>query len=188
MKIKMKLLSDVVFGNGVSIPGGEDIAVLCDADGFPYYKGSTFKGIFREELERYLEWTGKEAQSAEIVNRLLGKSGADDDGEGKLVFSDFRLSDAVREKILCGIGAGKKQEILESLTHLRTFTAVDEEGMTKQGSLRVCRCVNKGIYFYSEIQCNGEDVDLIREVLPLIKEVGTMRSRGFGRVKIEVAE
>ena len=57
MKIKMELLSDTIFGNGMSIPGGEDISVLSDENGFPYYKGGTFKGIFREELERFLDWT-----------------------------------------------------------------------------------------------------------------------------------
>ena len=58
MKIKMELISDAIFGNGASIPGGEDIAVLSDEYGFPYYKGGTFKGVFREELNRYLSWTG----------------------------------------------------------------------------------------------------------------------------------
>ena len=54
MKIKMELKSDGIFGNGITIPGGEDLSVQCDTYGFPYYKGSTFKGIFREELFRYL--------------------------------------------------------------------------------------------------------------------------------------
>ena len=58
MKIKMELNSDGLFGNGISIPGGEDLSVQCDTYGFPYYKGSTFKGIFREELFRYLKWNG----------------------------------------------------------------------------------------------------------------------------------
>ena len=58
MLIQIRLLSDAIFGNGQSIPGGEDISILCDDKGFPYYKGSTFKGIFREELIRLLEWKG----------------------------------------------------------------------------------------------------------------------------------
>ena len=41
MKVKMKLLSDTIFGNGQSIPGAEDIAVLHDRYGFPYYKGAS---------------------------------------------------------------------------------------------------------------------------------------------------
>ena len=48
MKIKMELLSDAIFGNGMSVPGGEDISVLRDMYGFPYYKGSTFKEYFEK--------------------------------------------------------------------------------------------------------------------------------------------
>ena len=62
MKIKMTLLSDTIFGNGISIPGGEDISVLTDEDGFPYYKATSLKGIFREELENLLSWQEKSAE------------------------------------------------------------------------------------------------------------------------------
>jgi CRISPR-associated protein Csx10 len=185
----MKLLSDVVFGNGESIPGGEDIAVLNDAYGFPYYKGGTFKGIFREELDRYLIWNGfDEIERKKRIRELLGKSGEDELGSGKIVFSDFSLSEAVRKRMFMELGYEKRQEILDALTHLRAFTSIDENGMTKQGSLRIGRCVNKGLYFYSEIKCSNEDIALISEVLMQIKAVGTMRSRGFGRVKVTVAE
>ena len=83
MKIKMTLLSDVVFGNGMSIPGQEDISVLVDGKGFPFYKGGTFKGVFREELERYLSVARElklaaivETHSAEEIDRALS-AGAD---------------------------------------------------------------------------------------------------------------
>ena len=48
MIVKMKLMEDAIFGNGQSIPGEEDISLLRDENGFPYYKGSSFKGVFRE--------------------------------------------------------------------------------------------------------------------------------------------
>jgi CRISPR-associated protein Csx10 len=189
VKVKMKLLSDVVFGNGESIPGGEDIAVLHDAYGFPYYKGGTFKGIFREELDRYLLWNGLgESERKKKIRELLGNSGDDDFGEGKIVFSDFHLSDAVRANMIRELGYENRQDILDALTHLRMFTGIDENGMTKQGSLRVGRCVNKGLYFYSEILCRKEDTALVSDILAQIKAVGTMRSRGFGRVKVMAAE
>jgi CRISPR-associated protein Csx10 len=185
----MKLLSDVVFGNGESVPGGEDIAVLYDTYGFPYYKGSTFKGIFREELDRYLIWNGfDESERKKKTRELLGKSGDDEFSDGKIVFSDFHLSDAVRTNIIKELGYERRQDILDALTHLRVFTSIDEKGMTKQGSLRIGRCVNKGLYFYSEIKCGKEDIALVSEVIAQIKAVGTMRSRGFGRVKVMEAE
>lgn len=187
IKIKMELLSDVIFGNGLSIPGAEDISVLCDEHGFPYYKGGTFKGVFREELHRFLEWTTEGGDK--IVEEMLGKSGDNKDllNERKLVFSDFQLSDAVKRQVLEEIGENK-EAVLDSTTHIRAFTSIEENGIVKKGSLRNCRCVNKGLYFYSEVQCAPEDEKRVKEVLSLVKWIGSMRNRGFGKVKISVAE
>ncbi len=199
-KIKMKLLSDAVFGNGVSVPGGEDISILCDQYGFPYYKGSTFKGVFREELTRYLGWTMPSQKEAEKkLSQLLGKSGDfTHDNEHKVIFSDFMLSSTAREQIrdeieadgivLSDGSAGCSSLITDSLSHLRTFTRLDENGMAQEGSLRSCRCVNQGLSFYSEMSCSQEDLPLIKDVLSLVKWVGTMRNRGFGKVLISVDE
>lgn len=192
MKIKMELRSDVIFGNGVSVPGGEDISVLCDEYGFPYYKGSTLKGIFREELIRLLVWKGlaKTKEEAESqVTVLLGKSGEDCfKEERKLIFSDFHLSDQVKNRVLEEIGTDNKQEVLNCFTHLRAFTSISEDGLAKDGTLRIGRCVNKGICFFSELICDEKDQDLVKEVLRLIKWVGTMRNRGFGKVCLSVID
>ncbi len=186
MKIRMQLISDVIFGNGESVPGGEDISVLCDENGFPYYKGGTFKGIFREELTNYLGWTGKDDKiiSGEVA-RLLGGAGDDDvRNADKLVFSDFKLSEYVMQNVLSETGTGRKDVVLGALSHLRTFTAISSDGIVKKGSLRSCRCVNKGLNFYGEVTCSAEDEELVEDVLSGIKFVGTMRSRGFGKVKL----
>lgn len=188
LKIRMQLISDVVFGNGESVPGGEDISILRDEYGFPYYKGGTFKGIFREELGNYFAWTKKdEHEIAEEMKRLLG-SGGDDKihNQDKLVFSDFTLSNYVKRQILSETGLEQRDMVLEALSHVRTFTAVSAEGIVQKGSLRQCRCVNKGLNFYSEIACSPKDEELIEDVLSAIKWVGTMRSRGFGKVKLMV--
>ena len=192
MNIKMQLLSDTIFGSGVSVPGGEDISVLCDKDGFPYYKGGTFKGVFREELYRYLEWIGTEkAEIEDTVIRLLGKGGNGEEiTASKLMFADFVLSGYVKEKILEEVGKedGHAEIITDLLTHTRTLTAIEEDGIAKEGSLRSLRCVNKGLYFYSSISCVPEDEALVRKVLAMIKWIGSMRNRGFGKVKITVEE
>ncbi len=193
MKIRMQLLSDVIFGNGMSIPGGEDISVLCDENGFPYYKGGTFKGIFREALEQYLEWTMPDgAGIEERVDRLLGKSGDDMVCHpGKLIFSDFHLSDYVKQQMLAEAKKGQgecRDAILHALSHLRTFTALSDEGIVAEGSLRSCRCVNRGLNFYSQVECSREDEKLVAEVLSCIKWIGTMRNRGFGKVRLSIIE
>lgn len=186
MKIRMQLMSDVVFGNGTSVPGGEDISILSDENGFPYYKGGTFKGIFREELINYLGWTLEdENQITAEVYRLLGKTGDDDiRNQDKIIFSDFNLSDYVKQQMMTE--TRQREEILGALSHLRTFTAISSDGIVQKGSLRGCRCINKGLNFYSVVKCLPKDEELVSEVLRGIKWVGTMRNRGFGKVKLSI--
>lgn len=185
MKIKMELLSDTIFGNGRSVPGGEDIAVLHDEKGFPYFRGSTIKGVFREELERCLSWQGKDAEGRDKIIKTLGISGDNRvTDDGKLIFADFHISENVKQTVIKEVG-DKPTEILGLLTNIRTFTKI-EDGMVENGSLRTARCVNKGLIFYSTIQCDPQDEKMVGEVLSLIKWIGTMRSRGFGKVRMSV--
>ena len=188
MKIRMKLLSDCIFGNGSSIPGGEDISVLRDAQGFPYYRGTTFKGIFREIFEQNLRWSGtSEGDVKKTSGKLFGLSGEDRMDHGKLVFSDFCLSDKVQKAVLDEI-KDDPDTVFDTFTHLRTFTAIDDDGIVKDGSLRIARCVNRGIVLEADLWCPEEHKEQIKKVLPLVKWIGTMRSRGFGKVKIEIEE
>ena len=188
MKIRMQLMSDAIFGSGDSIPGGEDISILSDENGFPYLKGGTFKGIFREEMGNYLAWTISDKTKIDReIERLLGKGGhAGIQSEDRLIFSDFTLSDYVKDRVLSEIEPGQGYMVLEALSHTRTFTAISSDGIVEEGSLRQCRCVNKGLNFYSEIKCLPGDEKLVKEVLSMIKWVGTMRSRGFGKVKLTI--
>lgn len=189
MKIRMRLLSDTIFGSGMSVPGGEDISVQADKEGFPYFKGSTLKGLFREHLEMYCQWTG---ESQEIVKKLLGTEGSDEPDPRKLIFSNLTLSDGfkntVKEELKDEWGNINSEQILNLLTNLRTFTAIDDDGKVKEGSLRQARCVNRKLCFYGTIEVSDEDKELVKEILGLIKSVGTLRNRGFGSVKIEEAK
>ena len=76
---------------------------------FPYYKGGTFKGIFREELSQYLALTGGDEST---LTSLLGFPG-DDESESseKLVFSDFVISDPVKTVVLDEIGTGNPDAV-----------------------------------------------------------------------------
>lgn len=181
MQIRMELLSDTIFGNGMSVPGGEDISVLCDGYGFPYYKGTTLKGVFREELERYIEWSGK------YNTDFLGVSNGDYNDD-RIVFSDLKLSDYVRNEIIKEVGVDRPDTVRDLLTNIRTFTRINDDGIADEGSLRMARCVNSGLIFYGYIECNKDQESMIRDVFGLIKWIGTLRNRGFGNVKISVME
>lgn len=186
LNIKMTLLSDTIFGNGRSIPGQEDISVLRDTNGFPYYRGSTFKGIFREELRRYLGWRNMSGDKVkEICTRLLGAEGSEEETGGNMIFSDLMLSNAVKATVLAEMGSDETA-VLDAFTHIRTFTRIGSEGTVDYGTLRMSRCVNKDLIFYGTIICEDHDVAQVKEVLGLMKWIGTMRNRGFGHIRVDV--
>ncbi len=180
--IQMHLESDAIFGNGVSIPGGEDIGIQTDTNGFPYMKGSTLKGLFRKELINFLNWEQKSPEEIrETVQCLAGERGNDDiNNPRKLIFSDCIFHPALQESILAeGIS---RQEVQNIFTYLRTFTSL-EDGLAKDGSLRMARCIKKGLNFYGTCCCAEEDEALVCSVLTMIKWAGSMRNRGFGKLR-----
>lgn len=200
MKIKMELKSDVIFGNGMSIPGAEDISVLHDEYGFPYFKGSTFKGIIREEYERYMQWKGKsENEIKDAASKLFGENG-DDVALDKITFSDFEISGYVKKLVLDEFKKANPQLsfadmrrmnsdlVLELFTHIRAFTKVTEDGVAQAGSLRTARCVNQGLCLYSEVLCKPEYEEVLTDVIRSVKWIGSMRNRGFGKVKLTIEE
>ena len=185
--IEMTLLADAVFGNGLSIPGGEDIATQMDDQGFPYLKGNTLKGMFREELINLLGWTGKdEKETDETVCTLMGEGGSEQlDETRKVRFSDLVINPELRKTV--EEETDDLAEHIAMFTYTRDFTSL-EDGMAKEGSLRQCRTVKSGLHFYGTCYCAKEDAELVKEVLSLIKWVGTMRNRVFGKVSIVVEE
>lgn len=167
LQIKLELLSDAIFGSGHSVPGGEDIAVCQDENGYPYLKGTTFKGLLRESMHDLLEWSGG---PTDTVEALLGKEGWTGTAGGR------RLH-------LTPLTLEEKPEESETCYDHRAFTSL-ENNVVKTGTLRSAVCVCRGQTFTGRIFCEEQDVSLVRESVLGIKWLGTMRSRGFGRVKV----
>ncbi len=176
IKVRITLLGNTVFGSGKSIPGGEDIAVLTDTEGFPYLKASTFKGILREAIKNIIDWTGDETD----INELFGEGGECATYENRLIFSDFTVHEGIKEAMR-GIGRAK---ITDCFTGIYTFTGI-KDGIIDDGSLRSCRYIEKGNIFYGEILCPEKHRELTERGLRAVKYIGTMKTRGFGRVKVE---
>lgn len=169
--LTLELLSDTIFGSGYSIPGGEDIAVCQDEAGYPYLQGSTLKGLLRESLANLLVWTGGEEST---MDALMGREGWEHTADDRRVqLTDLTLQD--------------KPAAPEDCTSLRTFTEI-ENGTVKEGSLRTASCVRRGLRFAGLLCCAKEDEKLVRQALAGIQWAGTMRSRGFGHIRVTMKE
>lgn len=168
LRVTMELLSDTILGSGHSTPGGEDIAVYRDDNGYPYLKGTALKGLLRENLENWLDWTGG---SQADVNAILGESGwCGQTDERRMLLTDLKLTQFPSDPELC--------------YDMRTFTQL-ENGVIKSGTLRSAMCICRGLTFTGELICEEADAELIQNALSCIKWAGTMRSRGFGCVKVK---
>ena len=171
LPVMMELRSDAIFGSGYSIPGGEDVAVCRDECGFPYLKGSTWKGLLRESLENLSAWG---VGSGADIDALLGE----EDWTG--------LADGRRVR-LTALRLNSPPADPEDCFDLRTFTRL-EGGVVKTGTLRTAACVRAGLTFSGQLECDRNDLGLIRDALSGIKWAGTQRSRGFGQVRFTTGE
>lgn len=166
LRVTMELCSDAIFGSGFSIPGGEDIAVCQDGEGYPYLKGSTFKGLLRESLQNLLAWTGG---NAAVAGELCGEPGWEGATDGRRIQ-------------LTALLLNPRPENPEDCLSTRVFTSL-EKGVVESGTLRAAACIRRGLCFAGAITCAREDAALLQQAVQGIKWAGTLRSRGFGRVK-----
>lgn len=168
LTVTIRLESDTIFGSGLSIPGGEDISILTDAAGYPYLRGSTFRGLLRESMTDLLAWTGKDPT---LLDTLFGcpdwRGFAEGDPTRRLRVTDFTMVPNAYP--------------IDQLTYLRTFTQI-ENGMSADTSLRSARCIRKGLAFVGKLVCAACDRELMEQAILCIRSVGTMRHRGFGAV------
>lgn len=166
LRLTMELLSDAIPGSGYSVPGGEDIAVCRDTEGFPYLKGTTLKGLLLESAGNLCDWEGG---SRDSIGEIFGASGWEGKTDGRrLRLTELRLA--------------SRPPTAEECYSTRAFTSL-ENGIVKAGTLRMAACVCRGLRFTGTMSCAAQDANFLRRSLRGIKWIGTMRSRGFGRVK-----
>jgi len=188
--IEIELLSEAIFGSGQSVPGLVDTDIVHDEYGFPYMKAKTFKGNLRksaEEIVELLKYKYKKDYSV-YLEELFGKSNNWLDNQNSLKFSDCCLDENVR-KILINAVLEKKirnDEILDSLTEIRSFTSIDADGSAKKGSLRQARVIKRGLKFYTTLESSLELTDIKLSIIAAavcsLRHIGSMRTRGKGEV------
>ena len=171
------------FGEG----GGADADLLVarDAEGFPTIRARHVKGLLRVAMRRALAWNwyeGKAIAGADLVADLLG---AADDARGALQIPNARIPD--RDKRAIG------PEHRKALFQIMASTAINERGTAKRASLRrIEATVPLTLVSHTsfpppsaEIAArygNGGWIRLIEVALPALDEIGSHRTRGFGRV------
>ena len=174
LEVSMRLVSDAVFGSGYSDAGGADIVVCKDVQGWPYLRGSAWKGLLRESMENLLVWSAR--ANEDTLAALMGEAGRNCAEDARRVtLTELRLRECPSAP--------------EDCYQTRTFTSLDPmAGTVAAGSLRSAECVCRGLTFVGELECAAKDKDFVTQALRGIRWAGTMRSRGFGEVDFAVRE
>lgn len=215
-QIGFLLLSDATFGRGDGLAGSVDQEVEHDSLGLPFLRGRTLKGLLNEECANILytleqSYGGKDSPKyrkwAASAQRLFGSPGSGIKSQGWVRYGNATLPDSIRAAVEYALDPENRQReksplvasnFLESLTTIRRQTALDEQGVPLQTSLRAMRVILRQTPFAAEMICNHnpkQQGDLLQQDLALLaasikgwRRAGTGRNRGRGHLQASLLD
>lgn len=185
--ITFSFLSPWQMGSGFGEGAHLDALPVKTAAGLPYIPGRSLKGLFREA-----------AQLAEECGQLppdttVNLFGTRDSGlsryettPGCLQFTNATLGEAMEQWALNEHNCQAVRELYMPLAS----TAIDTNGLADDKTLRKIEVVLP-VSLTATVSCSVEhanDLALLHKVAPLIRQAGTDRHRGLGRVQVTVTE
>lgn len=198
LKIKMTPESPLFMGSGIGWGTEIDSDLIFDEFGLPYVPARRFKGLLREsalEVLEMMEHANSSLFSRNDFESLFGKASQ----EGRLVLNNL-YPDGLEEyeKMRSWILWGKnrpngealftREHILDAITSTRQSTAIDSEGIAESNTLRTFRVLNINTFSFFKGTLMIEDAaETDQNILCLacanLRRVGSMRSRGMGKVR-----
>jgi CRISPR/Cas system CSM-associated protein Csm3 (group 7 of RAMP superfamily) len=192
LTIKITNLSSLLLGSGEGWSASIDTDLSYDTYGFPYFPARRLKGLLRESAQEALEMLHK-CQIHDLtqsdLEECFGKKGniqTADVSFSNLYFEDYHLFVPWLKWAFKNFsGVLSSQELLSTMTEIRMQTAIEKDGIAREGSLRSCRVLRPGYTFQGVITVRNENPKLIK-LLTLsclnLRRVGSNRNRGLGEV------
>lgn len=188
VEMKIYLDSDLISGSGESWGNRVDTDVTYDQYGFPYIPARRIRGLLKEaawELEQFQVLPKGTSQQIFGNEEKQGHHFILYNAELKDVHSMKDELDQLKEEYE---EFTSPFSILEYYTTMRYQTAIEPDGIAKENSLRSSRAIAKGNVFYSRMECEKEDFDILQKCAVMIHHMGINRTRGFGEVTIQLQE
>jgi CRISPR/Cas system CSM-associated protein Csm3 (group 7 of RAMP superfamily) len=201
-QIQITLLSDTTFGSGDGVAGIIDREIEKDADGMPYLRGHTLKGLLSEEADNLINTISDSSireNWLKIADDLFGQPGSTLDTQSLMHMGNACLPEGFRRAVSTSVQQQYRlesrvtpTEVLNALTTVRRQTAIGENGIAAEGSLRSFRVILRGQEFFANIQFHQEPKP---EVLTLLKvsalalrRAGSSRNRGLGHIQCRLLQ
>ncbi|XHX78396.1 MAG: RAMP superfamily CRISPR-associated protein [Stenomitos frigidus ULC029] len=195
-QLRIQLLSDTTFGRGDGVAGLIDQEVEHDANGFPYLRGRTLKGLLSEECDNLVAVINDAARRKHwqsIAAQLFGVPGSSLNTIACMHVGDACLPEDLRHAIAQEITNKNltSTNVLDSLTTVRRQTAIaTNTGVADPNSLRSARVVLRDLTFASFLffdEAPSEDtLTLLAAGAAALRRIGSGRNRGRGHVKCTI--
>ena len=189
-KVQIKTESPLCLNSGkadVNI----DTDIVHDAFGLPYFPGKRLRGLLYEsavEVVEMAELCQKLFVTRRTVEELFHRCA---DSTVELIIPDFQLEDyremtAEWQYLQNAYGdLIRPESVLETYASIRFQTALDEDGVAKETSLRNIRVLDAPLTFVGKVQVNGGEErhsQALALALANLRRAGMNRNRGFGRI------
>jgi CRISPR/Cas system CSM-associated protein Csm3 (group 7 of RAMP superfamily) len=197
-QIRIKLLSETTFGRGDGVAGIIDQEVEQDADGMPYLRGRTLKGLLCEEADNLIATISNklvQGQWLAVADRLFGQPGSTLDAQSLMSVGDACLPEDFRQTISAAVKLEQitQTEVINSLTTVSRQTAINENsGIAAKGSLRSFRVILREQKFSANLLFHQEPTPGMLALLQVstlaLRRTGSSRNRGLGHVQCRLLQ
>lgn len=182
-KLTLSSLSNLLISSGKS-------STLIDTDidfhksGFPFIRARTLKGLLKESLEEVCEIEGR-PDTEFIIHYYFGEGGSNE-VSSKLRFDNLYLPNWIQLKSQVNDTKLTLNNIINYYTTNIQQTAIDENEIAKDYSLRNYRVLNPNIEFEGILEIKEDKYSEILEMAIInLRYAGVRRNRGLGRIRIE---
>ena len=181
-QLKITLRSDLVSGSGIGWGSVIDTDITYDDFGFPYIPARRLRGLFKEALWELEQFGVKTVKSTALFGNEEEEGHFFKIYNAQLPF----IEELHKEVTILGLNS---IDVLSYYTNVRYQTSIDmKSGVASEKSLRSIRAIKKGLTFYAELECEKQDLQILKKCCALIKHMGTNRTRGFGEVTFTIED
>jgi len=194
-KFRITLESPLASGSGLSRPGVADRDVVFDDCGLPWLPGRRLKGLLRDAYSELVSALPADQFGLPGAKQLFGDIGLREPGDIEIWNAYLQAYEELRAwaSDLCGSdsGAGQSAMIMDSFCEVRGQTAMDRNtGSPKKDTLRKTRALRTGLVFEAIVEVGPKLSNrwAIALAAAALRQMGSSRWRGPGRVKCELIE
>ena len=192
--IIVQLKSDLCAASGDGFSSGIDIDICFGNNGLPLIPARRLKGCLREGATLLYPDGGNERDGR--IDHLFGVAGGSEGGS--LHIGDATIRELGGKPVEQRLGPDGRvgADTLRRLVGERAQTSMNDDGTAKKNSLRFVRIVHRtdpwaadgrqSLTFVADVSFDAKDRTLLADACKATRNIGLMRNRGFGAVRMEL--